>query len=75
VGGVAGAVITSQRALADEPGNVRVANTDSGLPKPSVVNVSQLLTIDRTLLVERLRALPAPVMERVHRGLRLSLGI
>jgi mRNA interferase MazF len=52
-----------------------VATADSGLPKPSVVNVSQLLTIDRMLLVERLRALPAPLLERVNLGLSLSLGL
>lgn len=69
------AVITSNLALADAPGNVRVATADSGLPKPSVVNVSQLLTIDRMLLVERLRALPAPLLERVNLGLSLSLGL
>lgn len=69
------AIITSNLALAEAPGNVRLAKTDSGLPKPSVVNVSQVLTIDRTLLTERLRVLPSQVMERVSLGLRLSLGL
>lgn len=69
------AIITSNLALAEAPGNVRLAKTDSGLPKPSVVNVSQVLTIDRTLLTERLRVLPSQVMERVNLGLRLSLGL
>ena len=68
------AVITSNLALADAPGNVRLAKADSGLPKPSVVNVSQVLTIDRGLLVERLRVMPSQVMERVNFGLRLALG-
>lgn len=69
------AIITSNLALAEAPGNVRLAKTDSGLPKPSVVNVSQVLTIDQTLLTERLRVLPSQVMERVNLGLRLSLGL
>ena len=69
------AVITSNLALADAPGNVRLAKTDSGLPKPSVLNVSQVLTIDRGLLVERSRVLPPQVMERVNLGLRLALGL
>lgn len=69
------AIITSNLALAEAPGNVRLAKTDSGLPKPSVVNVSQVLTIDRTLLTERLQVLPSQVMERVNLGLRLSLGL
>lgn len=69
------AIITSNLALADAPGNVRLAKADSGLPKPSVVNVSQVLTIDRNLLIEPLRMLPSQVMERVNLGLRLSLGL
>lgn len=69
------AIITSNLALADAPGNIRLATSDSGLPKPSVVNVSQVLTIDRTLFVERLHVLPSRVMERVNLGLRLTLGI
>ena len=69
------AIITSNLALADAPGNVRLAKADSGLPKPSVVNVSQVLTIDRTPLTERLQVLPSQVLERVNRGLRLSLGL
>ena len=69
------AVITSNLALADAPGNVRLPKADSGLPKPSVVNVSQVLTIDRALLVERLRVVPSQVMERVNLGLRLALSL
>jgi mRNA interferase MazF len=48
---------------------------DSGLAKPSVVNLSQLFTVDRALLAERLRALPAEAMQRVDDGLRLALGL
>jgi mRNA interferase MazF len=42
------AVVTSNLALADAPGNVRVGKSESGLSKPSVVNVPQVLTIDRS---------------------------
>jgi mRNA interferase MazF len=69
------AVVTSNLSLAEASGNVRVGKADSGLAKPSVVNVSQLFTLDRTLLVERLRALPADAMRRVDEGLRLALGL
>lgn len=69
------AVVTSNLTLADASGNVRVGKADSGLAKSSVVNVSQLLTLDRTLLVERVRALPADVMHRVDDGLRLVLEL
>lgn len=69
------AVITSNLALADAPGNVRTAKAETGLSRPSVVNVSQVLTIDRALLKNRVRPLPAEVMQRVDNGLRLVLGL
>lgn len=69
------AVITSNLALADAPGNVRIAKSDSGLSGPSVVNVSQILTVDRQLLTHRVRALPAMAMQKVDEGLRLVLGL
>lgn len=69
------AVITSNLALADAPGNVRAAKAESGLSKPSVVNVSQILTIDKALLTERVRPLSADAMQRVDNGLRLVLGL
>lgn len=67
------AVITSDLALADAPGNVRLAKADSGLPKPSVINVSQTITVDRSLLVAHVRVVAARVMQRVDLGLRLAL--
>lgn len=67
------AVITSDLALADAPGNVRLAKADSGLPKPSVINVSQTITVDRSLLVAHVGVVAARVMQRVDLGLRLAL--
>jgi mRNA interferase MazF len=69
------AAITSNLVLAEAPGNVRLSSADSGLPKPSVVNVSQLLTADRGFLTERVGALRAPLVQRVDDGLRLVLGV
>jgi len=69
------AVITSNLALADAPGNVRTSKSESGLPKPSVVNVSQVLTIDKALLTARVRSLPSATMARVDYGLRLALNL
>jgi len=69
------AVITSNLALADAPGNVRTAKADTGLSRPSVVNVSQVLTIDKALLTDRVRPLAAETMQRVDNGLRLVLGL
>lgn len=69
------AVVTSNLALAEAPGNVRLAKAEAGLPKPSVVNVSQVLTIDRELLTLRVKTLPNRAMQRVDEGLRLVLGL
>ena len=69
------AIITSNINLADAPGNVRLGKSDSGLPKASVINVSQLLTIDRGLLTDRVRSVPGAVMTKVDQGLRMVLAL
>jgi len=69
------AVITSNLRLAAAPGNVKIAKTESGLGKASVVNVSQVLTLDRTHLTEQVRRLPGKKMAEVDRGLRSVLGL
>jgi mRNA interferase MazF len=72
---VAVAVITSNLALAEAPGNLRLAKSESGLPKPSVVNVSQIITLDRSLLTSRVKTLQSRAMEQVNAGLRLVLEL
>jgi mRNA interferase MazF len=72
---VLGATITSNTERAEAPGNVTISRRESGLPKKSVVNVSQLVTVDRGVLRRRVKALPARAMARVDRGLRLALGL
>ena len=69
------AAITSNASLAAAPGNVLLGRPASGLPKPSVVNVSQLLTLDRTMLTESVKTLPRAEMTAVDNGLRLVLGL
>jgi mRNA interferase MazF len=69
------AVVTSNMALADAPGNVRLQRTESGLARASVVNVSQVVTLDRGLLTQRIRSLPASALHKVDEGLRLVLGL
>lgn len=68
-------VITSNLSLESAPGNVRISKSESGLSKPSVVNVSQLITIDESLLTEKVKALPGKTLGRVEDGLRLVLCI
>ncbi len=69
------AVVTSNLSLAHAPGNIRISKSDSGLPKASVVNISQILTIDRQFLTEHIGALPGRIMDRVSDGLKLVLNV
>ena len=69
------AAITTNLRLGDAPGNVRLKPSESGLPKPSVVNVSQLLTVDRRFLATRVEALGSSTMNLVTEGLRLVLAL
>jgi len=75
IGTVVVAAITSNTVLAVAPGNVLLNRRTSGLPKPSVVNVSQVLTLDRTMLTEPVRALPKREMTSIDNGLRLVMGL
>ena len=69
------AVVTSNLRLADAPGNVRLAVGDAGLDRPSVVNVSQVVTLDKAALVERLGTLDGAEIRLVELGLRRVLNL
>lgn len=69
------AVITSNLALANAPGNVRISAAASGLKKASVVNVSQVITLDKSFLTERVGTLNSKFLREVEDGLRLVLQI
>jgi mRNA interferase MazF len=68
-------VLTSNLRLIDAPGNVLVPKTASGLPKDSVANVSQVVTLDRDFLTERTGKLPARLRAAVDAGLKLVLDL
>jgi mRNA interferase MazF len=69
------AVVTSNVRLAVAPGNVLLARRASKLPNESVVNVSQLITVDKSFLLKRVSRLPPAPMRQVEAGLRLILGL
>ena len=69
------AAITSNMRLADAPGNVRVTRRVSGLPHDSVVNVSQLITLDKQMLTEKVGRLPAQSLRDVEAGIKLVLAL
>ena len=61
--------------LLEAPGNVLIPAKVSGLPKDSVANVSQIITVDRDFLLERAGRLRGQPMEDIESGLRLILGL
>ena len=65
--------ITSNVRLAAAPGNVRLPRGEANLPKASVVNVSQLYTVDKTDLVEKIGSLSPARMDQVLEGVRLLI--
>ncbi len=70
------AVLTSNLELARAPGNVLLPRSATGLPKDSVANVSQLLTVDRSDLDdEPVSGLPDAYMEDIDDGLKLVLAL
>jgi mRNA interferase MazF len=69
------AVITSNLRLADAPGNVMLDTGDVGLVRPSVVNCSQIVTLDKADLTERLGRLRDTQMRVVESGLRHVLNL
>ena len=66
--------LTSNLRLAAAPGNVLLSAARTGLPKDSVANVSQIVTIDRSLLTERVGRLTAGDLQLVLSGIDLMLG-
>jgi mRNA interferase MazF len=68
------AAVTSNLRLGAMPGNVRLRRGEAGLPRASVVNVSQIRTIDRSRLAERVGVLGPGKMREVLKGLALLLG-
>jgi len=69
------AVITSNMQLAQAPGNVVLTRRQSRLPKQSVINVSQLITLDKSYLTERVGKLPSGQLLTLEDGLRLVLSL
>jgi mRNA interferase MazF len=71
---VVAAISTSSRIRA-APGNVQLPTGTSGLPRDSVINVTQLLAIDRDLFLERVGRLPQYKLHELEDGLRLVLAL
>ncbi len=68
-------VMTSNLRLSVAPGNVRCGHFDTGLPRDSVANVSQVVTVDKTLFLTRVGSIPTHLLSQVEDGLRKVLGL
>lgn len=71
---VVSAPMTSNLKWAEAPGNVLLKPKDTGLPQDSVVNVSQLVALDRNVLVERVGKVPSRKLALVLTGIDTMLG-
>lgn len=67
-------VITSNLRLAEAPGNVLLEPQHTGLPKPSVANVSQLLTTDKRFLIDYAGTVPHWLLDKVLDGVEFVIG-
>jgi mRNA interferase MazF len=75
IGTVTVALLTSNTERSASPGNVAVPREASGLPRDSVVNVTQLVSVDKRLLAEQAGRLPFELLDAVDSGLRLALDL
>jgi mRNA interferase MazF len=67
--------ITTNQRLAEAPGNVHLPRERSGLPKDSVINVTQLATLDKVRLETKAGALSRDLQAELDSGLTLVLGL
>ena len=72
---IIGVVLTTNARLVDAPGNVLLPAKATGLPKDSVANVSQVITVDRDFLIEPAGRVRGQLLKDVESGLRLVLGL
>ena len=70
-----GLVLTSNTRLLDAPGNVLIPAKSSGLPKDSVANVTQVVTLDKDYLTQRVGRLAPKLMAYIDAGLKLTLDL
>ncbi len=68
-------IISTNLDLAKAPGNVLLPAHHSGLPRDSVANVAQVLTVDKTLLTDFVGTLPKTLLQQIEAGLKLVLEL
>jgi mRNA interferase MazF len=74
IGTVVCVVVTSDLRWAKAPGNVRLSARETGLPRDSVVNVSQVVTLGRSRLTDLVGRIGAPRLDAILAGIDVVLG-
>lgn len=67
--------MTTNLKLAEAPGNIFLSKKDTQLSRDSVVNVSQIVTIDRERFIERISKISVKNIKKVEEGIRLILSL
>jgi len=68
-------VLTTNLRLAEAPGNIAISKEDTALLRDSVANVSQIITLDKTFLSERVSRISDRIMMSVEDGIRMVLAL
>lgn len=66
-------LLTSNLERAKAPGNVLLSKDEANLPKRSVVNISQIVTIDKSSLAEKIGTLPHQRILEILDGIHLVI--
>jgi mRNA interferase MazF len=69
------AVITSNTNLAASPGNILLEKSESGLDKTSVINFSQIITLDKSYFTEMVSMLSKPIILKINSSLKIIFDI
>ena len=66
-------LLTSNLKRAESPGNILLSKGEANLPKSSVVNVSQIFTVDRSKLIEKIGTLSSERIHQIFDGIKLLI--
>jgi len=69
------AILTSNLDLLEAPGNLLIEKSVSGLPKDSVLNISQIYTVDKASVEDRIGQLPGQYLARLDTSIRLIMDV
>ena len=67
--------ITSTMKFGELPGNVVLRRGEANIPKKCVINVTQIKSVDKQSIKEKIGTLPKKTMDEVHEGLKLVMNI